>query len=459
MTKNLSRRNFVHMSVGALASTAALGTFGGLGKALAATADTSGYKALVCVFLYGGNSSFNWVVPTSNAKYEEYRKARSSLALAQNSLLPLNGTAGDGHSYGLHPNCTELQHLFNTDKAAVICNVGTLVRPVTRVQARGGSIELPPQLFSHIDQQTQWMTSFAQSPERYGWAGRVADLYASQGATANLAFNIDVGGVNYWQEGRTSIPYVLGANGAPALFVTADSRYRNGLRQRAAQTILDQAAKDPNKLVQQLAGIERNAADKESFINAAFSAAGDLRTPFPVIPGDGGFGAQLHEVARCIKAHSHIGDARQMFFVQLSGFDTHNAELATHGSLMKILSENLNTFYKALGEIGMQNEVTTFTASDFGRTLGANTDGSDHAWGGHSLVLGGAVRGGKYYGTMPSLVINGESDIGNGRIIPTTSTDQYMGTLARWFGVGDSSLDAVFPNLANFKERNLGFLG
>jgi uncharacterized protein (DUF1501 family) len=194
-------------------------------------------------------------------------------------------------------------------------------------------------------------------------------------------------------------------------------------------------------------------------VNNAFTAAGDLATPFPAYDNDSGLGAQLHEVARCIKARSQIGDARQMFFVQLNGFDTHNGELATQASLLTILSKNMNAFYAALTEIGMQNNVTTFTASDFGRTLGSNSDGSDHAWGGHSMVMGGAVQGGKYFGTMPSLVINGADDVGNGRLVPTTSTDQYNATMAQWFGVGASDLTSVFPNLANFTTANLGFLG
>lgn len=460
MTTRVSRREFIHMSAGALASAAAINTVAGLRSTLAATsADVSGYKAMVCVYLSGGNSSFNWVVPTSNNKYAEYHKARSVLALAQNSLLPLNGTAADGNTYGLHPNCPELRTLYNAGKAAVICNVGTLQQSTTATQARANSVALPPQLFSHADQTTQWMTSVVQSPERYGWAGRIADLYASQGLTPNLAFNINVGGANYWQEGRKTNPYVLGANGAPTLFVTGDANYRKGTRQATALAILKQAQSDPNLLVKALAGIQQNAADKVDLVNNAFAAVGDLSTEFPAMVGDSGLGAQLHEVARCIKARSAIGDARQMFYVQLGGFDTHNAELVTHGSLMTILSKNLSAFYAAMGELGMQENVTMFTASDFGRTLAPNTDGSDHAWGGHAMVLGGAVAGGRYYGTMPSLVIGGADDVSFGRIVPTTATDQYTATLAAWFGVSATAMTTLLPNLPNFKTRNLGFMG
>jgi uncharacterized protein (DUF1501 family) len=458
MSSIYSRRQFVQLGVSSLASIGALSTFGGMRNALAAT-DTSGYKAIVCVFLYGGNSSFNWVVPTSSAGYATYAKNRSNLALAQNSLLALNGAASDGNSYGFHPSCPQLQSLFNTNKLAVMCNVGTLVQPTTVAQAQGGSIALPSQLFSHIDQQTSWMTSIADSAERYGWAGRIADLMTSQGNSARLAFNIDVGGSNYWQAGQTANPYVLGTSGAAAMGVTGNSGYRNGSRAQAALDLVTQATPDANPLISQYAAIQTNAAAKVSLVNNALAAAGDLSTAFPNLPNDSGLGQQLHEVARCIKARSQIGDSRQMFFVMLNGFDTHNGELGTQQALLSVLSQNLHAFWTALGEISMQNNVTLFTASDFGRSVGSNGNGSDHAWGGHSVVMGGAVQGGKYYGSMPNLTLNGPNDFGSGRIIPTTATDQYAATIARWFGVADSDLNTVFPNLQNFSTRNLGFLG
>ncbi|MGD9843610.1 MAG: DUF1501 domain-containing protein, partial [Steroidobacteraceae bacterium] len=238
MKIDISRREFLNLSAGTLASA---GMFGNMQRALAATADTSGYKALVCVFLVGGNNSFNWVVPTSSTAYATYKSSRSNLALAQSSLLALNGTASDGNSYGFHPGCPELRTLFNAGNAAIISNVGTLVQPTTPAQARAQTVATPPQLFSHVDQQTLWQTCIANSAERYGWAGRVADLLSYQGVIANLSTNINVGGANYWQEGRATIPYVLGDNGAPVLSVTANNTYRSGTRQRTAIDILNQA--------------------------------------------------------------------------------------------------------------------------------------------------------------------------------------------------------------------------
>lgn len=454
-----SRRDFLNLGARAAASSTLLGTLGSFQNAFAATADTSGYKALVCVYLAGGNNGFNTVVPVTSTGYQTYQRSRSNLALSQATLLALNGAASDGNSYGLHASCLEMRTLFNAGQMAILGNVGTLVQPTTAAQARAGTVPLPLQLFSHADQQTAWWTSVSNRAERLGWAGRIADLYADQGYNAKLAMNINIGGVNYWQEGRKAIPYVLGANGAPILGVTSDANYRTGLRRQTALDILGQASGNSSALMAEYANIQSNASAKVSVVNTALNAAGDLSTPFPAYAGDNSLGAQLHEVARCIKARNQIGDSRQMFFVRISGFDTHNNELAGQASLLRILSQNLGTFWTAMGEIGQQNNVTLFTASDFGRSLGSNGDGSDHAWGSHHFILGGAVKGG-YYGSMPNLTIGGPDDLGAGRIVPTTSTDQYSATLARWFGVADADLTSVFPNLANFgSNRTLGFLG
>ncbi len=456
MKSNVSRRDFVKLGASAAASF-------GMGSSLLAdraeAADVSGYKAIVCLFMFGGNNGFNWVVPTTSSAYSIYARSRANLALAGGSLLALNGTASDGNAYGMHPACPEIRNLYNSGKAAVICNVGTLVQPTSRAQAQAGSVSLPSQLFSHIDQETSWMTSIANSPERYGWAGRVADLLTSQHGTARVSYNINIGGQNYWQEGRTATPYALGTSGAATLGVTTSTSWRSGSRAAAENALIAQAKTDGNLMIPAYANIQNNAAAKVGIVDNAFSAAGSVSTSFPTYNNDSGLGAQLHEVAQTIKAHAGLGDTRQFFFVQMGGFDTHNGELATQQNLLSIVSKNVNSFWNALGEIGLQNSVTLFTASDFGRSLGSNGDGSDHAWGSHSLVVGGAVKGGKYYGKMPSLVMNGADDFGDGRIIPTTSTDQHAATLSKWFGVADTELNGVFPNLRNFATRDLGFMG
>lgn len=461
MSFSPSRRTFLSLAGTTLGGAALFGSASGLRTALAAS--TSGYKALVCVYLNGGNDGFNWLVPTSSAAYATYAGSRSVLTLGQSSLVALNGTASDGNSYGLHPSCPKLAAHFNAGNAAFVCNVGTLVQPTSVAQAQSGSVTLPLQLFSHADQTAEWMTSEPQSTSRIGWAGRVADLLATQGLTPKLASNINIGGANYWQEGQSTTPYVVSTNGPVTTAQFGNSIYRGGARAQLAQALMSQAAGDSNLMVAQHAAIWKSAGTKYSILNAALAAAGDLTTVFPSPSTDGGqdwqLSQQLHEVARIIKAQNQIGDARQIFFVQLGGFDTHSGELVTQAQQLGYLDSYLDVFWTALGEIGQQSNVTVFTMSDFGRTLAPNNDGSDHGWGSHHLVLGGAVVGGHFYGTMPSLVIGGADDFGAGRLVPTTASDQYAATLARWFGLSSSDLATVFPNLGNFSTSYLGFLG
>ena len=422
---SMNRREFLSFSGKAAASAGMMATAGSLQTGLAAATDTSGYKALVCIFLSGGNNGFNTIVPTTTAAYNTYRTTRSNLALSQASLLPLNGTASDGNSYGLNGNCTELRTLFNAGRVAILGNVGTLIVPTTKAQFTAGSVPLPPQLFSHIDQQIHWWTSIPNSTARNGWAGRIADLYTRNGYKPRLAMNINVGGSNYWQEGAESIPYVLGSNGAPTRLAT-ESDYRNGLRRQAALALLGQGSANASIFTSEFSSIENNAQSKVQLVNDALAASGTFTTQFQEELGDSGLASQMRAVASTIRARSQIGDSRQIFFVNMGGFDTHNNELAGQGSLLRILSKNINAFQSAMNEIGQQNNVTLF-------------------------------RGG-YYGRMPSLVLNGADDASNGRVLPTTSTDQYAATLARWFGVAASDLPVVFPNLANFPTRTLGFL-
>ena len=254
---------------------------------------------------------------------------------------------------------------------------------------------------------------------------------------------------------------MLGTSGAPILNDTTSTSYRNGLRAQAAQALLTQGSTDGNLMVNQYAAIQNSAATKVVTVNNAYTAAGDLATVFPNHDQDSGIGLQLHQVARMIKARSQIGDARQIFFVNIGGFDSHQMQLSTQSLMLQLVSQNINTFWTAMGELGMQKSVTLFTASDFGRTLGSNGSGTDHAWGSHHMIIGGAVQGGKYYGKMPSLKIGGADDLGpnSGQVVPTTSTDQYAATLAQWFGVPAADLPTLFPNLSNFSAPTLGFLG
>jgi uncharacterized protein (DUF1501 family) len=457
MKPNFSRRQFMQLGAGAALASSLL-PLGRFGSARAASA--TGYKALVCLMLNGGNDGHNWLVPLSTSAYNVYAQGRQSLALAQNSLLPLNGAAANGVTYGLHASCPDLQALFNAGNAAFVSNVGPLIRPTTIAQARADSSPLPPQLFSHFDQLNEWQTGVPQSMTSLGWGGRIADLFLSQGLTTNLAFNIAVGGSSTWQQGQTTIPYTLGVNGAPKLSVDGSPWFRNNLRAQATHDLITQGASDPNLMVGTYAGIYQNAAAKVTLVNNALTAAGDFTTVFPAAQSqDWGLSQQLHEVARVIKAQAQIGDSRQLFFVQLGGFDTHSGQLATQSMLLSYISQYVNAFYKAMVEIGMQNAVTLFTMSEFGRTLSSNGSGADHGWGNHHLVVGGGVLGGKYYGTMPDLTIGGANDVGQGRLLPSTSADQFAATMASWLGVADTDLNSIFSNLPNFTVRNLGLFG
>ena len=449
-----SRRGFLKLGTQALASSTLLATLGGMERALAAS-DTNGYRALVCVFLYGGHDSFNWIIPTDNARYATYAASRGRLALPRDDLRSITpSNVGGGAQFALHPSCQGIQSLFNNGNAAFIANVGPLVRPVTVAQIRNDTAELPPHLFSHSDQSAQWMTSYPQSGAPYGWSGRIADLLKEQGYNPRLAMNVSLAGNNIWQGGQDTVQYALGTGGAPELNAVSESYYRDGARSAAFLDLLQQARGDAHLLTAEFARTQNRAIDLAQFINASLESSPALTTAFP----QSYLGAQLRMAARMIRARESIGVSRQMFFVGVGGWDTHDNQLIDQSELLFDLSTSLQAFQSAMNEINAQDLVTTFTASDFGRTLTSNGDGSDHGWGAHALVMGGAVKGRAIYGTMPNLTIEGPNDAGEGRIVPTTGTDQYAATLAKWFGVSDSDLRDVFPNLGNFASANMGFM-
>lgn len=453
MKFSASRRGFLSLGLQTFAVGSLYGTLGGLQRALAAS-DTSGYRALVCVFLHGGNDSFNWLVRRDDTGYAEYAAARGNLALPQASLLPITPLNAGGAAYGLHASCSGLQSLFESGRAAFVGNVGSLMRPVTAAQVRAGSAELPRHLYSHSDQQTQWMCAGAAGTSARGWAGRVADLLDTQAYHPQLAVNLSLSGSNVWQSGGATVPYALGLDNAPALLPITDRSYLGGARSDLLLTLQQQAGLSSHALVREYTLRQQRSVNLSGVVNNALDAAGSFQTGFP----DTALGRQLRMAARMIRARGSIGVSRQMFFVGMGGWDTHDDQLATQTRLLGELSAGLSAFQDAMDEIGEASNVTSFTASDFGRTLTSNGDGSDHGWGGHALVLGGAVQGRTIYGAMPSLALNGPDDAGWGRIVPTTSSEQYAATLARWFGVAEGDLDLVFPTLDRYATRDLGFM-
>lgn len=453
LSSAINRRDVLKLGTQAAASASLLATLGSLQTAMAAS-DTTGYKALVCVFLNGGNDSYNWLVPTGTTAYDEYASARKNLALARADLLGLTPTNTGTATYGLHPSCPEIRELFNSGKAAFVVNNGPLVQPTTLAQYRAESVPLPYQLFSHSDQQALTQTCIANSTERYGWAGRTADLLNSQGFRQPLAMNISINGNNIFQGGRETVFYNIGTGGAPQINLYKDRNERGGQRRALFLELLRQSGNDPSLLQQEFGNTLTRSTQTAETVNAALKSVPALATVF----GSDHLSRQLKMAAQMVRAREALGVKRQVFFVQFGGWDFHDTLLTSQATQLATLSKALKSFQDAMTEIGTENLVTSFVVSEFGRTLTSNGDGSDHGWGGHTLVLGGAVQGRKLYGSFPSLAIQGASDTGRGALLPTTSTDQVAATLAQWFGVSNADLDTVFPNLRNFSTRNLGFV-
>jgi uncharacterized protein (DUF1501 family) len=408
---------------------------------------SDGYRALVCIFLFGGNDGNNLIVPTDATGYSEYQSIRKNLALAENSLLPLNSV-----SYGLHPNLPEIQALFNQGAAAIVANVGVLVQPTTRQTYQNRQVPVPVNLFSHSDQQIQWQSAIPNTLESdSGWGGRSVDAI-SQG-TPKFPTAISISGNSLFLSGRQASPAVV-IPGA-ALGLSSDDGAADAVRNQALQQMLTFSS--GLTLVRQESEILKSGISSEQALATALAGAPALVTVFPKTS----LGAQLQQVAQIIQVRSNLGAAQQLFFCSLGGFDTHSAQLGTQIALFTELSQSINAFYSATEQLGVAPQGTTFTASDFGRSCQPNsTGGTDHAWGNNQLVVGGSVKGGTLYGTFPELAINtGDDALNRGIWIPSTSLDQYGATLGQWFGVPVNDLATIFPNLGAFAQTNLGFLG
>ena len=442
----------------ATGSTAASALFNALSLIAEAAPGTglqnSDYKALVCVFLHGGNDGGNTVVPYGTREHATYTTMRGNLAIPRTQLLPIEPLNGDGRQWAFNPGMTELQSLFKQKNLAILANVGVLLAPTTREGYLAGSVPLPPQLFSHNDQQFQWQTSWADQVPRTGWGGRLADkVNAFQSGTgARIPMNLSLGGSNVFQVGQQVIPYMVSTEGALSLWYYNES-WGN------TETIVTKAmlaSPTSNLLVGTYKEMFRRAIDNSQLLGSALAKSPPLSTLFPA---NITLANQLRMVARLISIREELGVRRQIFFCTADGYDTHGEQLTTHENLLRQLSQSLSAFYQATVELGVSSQVTTFTGSDFGRTYKSNGKGSDHGWGSNHLILGGAVRGGDIYGRMPIHHINGPDDTSDGRWIPTTSTDEYAATLALWFGASASDLPEIVPNINRFNSANLGFFG
>jgi uncharacterized protein (DUF1501 family) len=448
-----NRREFLKKTGASAAAAAAFAAYPGaaFSQIIGTSAPFPDYKALVCVFLFGGNDSYNMLVPRSNAEYNVYAASRQNMALLQGDLLAINPLTPDGADYGLHPMMADIQTLFESNRAAFVSNTGPLVEPTTKTQYQNKSVLLPPQLFSHNDQQDQWSSLRGVAQSKTGWAGRLADLIRMNVADQQMATNVSLFGSTLFQSADETVAYVMGNNGL--IPFTGFDDTAGGQAQRAAFEQIINANYD-SIYERGFAEVQRRAVASADLIGDALAGAPVLNTAFP----NSQLGRQLSTVAQLIAVRDQLQMQRQIFFVATGGFDSHDDQLANQPGLLGGISESMAAFYNATVEIGVSDMVTSFTQSDFGRTLTSNGDGTDHAWGGNQLVIGDAVAGREIYGAYPLLEINGADDVGGGRIIPTTSADQYAATLSKWFGIPDADLASVAPNIDNFVQRDLGFL-
>jgi uncharacterized protein (DUF1501 family) len=465
----VTRREFLLQSgqaclgyaLGAAAFTAGVARF----SLINAFAQGTGYRALVCVFLGGGNDANNMIIPLDTAGYAAYSGVRSAsgLAIAADTLLPITPPS-IGTAFGLHPSLAGLQTLWNDGKMSVVANVGPLAQPLTRQEYLGGAPR-PYQLFSHSDQIAQWQSAIADRVSPTGWGGRIADRTETHPSGFPTVTAI-AGGL--FTRGQTTSPLSIAA---------APTALNQVLVLNGFGTAADEVARRSSMEFirtldhgQVLVGSASRTVQQALDIGQILSSNPTISTAFP----NTGLGNQLLQVARVIKFNSTspaLGLNRQIFFCSLGGFDTHQVQVNTQANLLTQVSQAIKAFYDATVELGVENQVTTFTLSDFSRTFqpsgnGAGVVGTDHAWGSHHFVVGGAVRGGDFFGqpgpggtVFPVLQLSGPCDTDNrGRWIPTSSVEQYAATLATWHGVSAADLPLVFPNIGRFASTSLGFM-
>ncbi len=452
-----ARRRFLKQSLSAALLGSGMGAINGklslVGSALAASGDYSSlndYKALVCVFLYGGSDSYNLVLPLEENRFNTYAQARGSLSLDRNTLLESTDA-----SIGFNPNLADLHALFEAGKLAVVSNVGNLITPLDRAGYLAGDAAIPADLFAHNHQQEQWQKGFASQPAALvgeGWGGRMADLLMDANVAGALPPTFSMAGSNYWQPGQITTPTSVSPQYGPSLMSYLDSN-TGGTRNVGRDAAMQQILSLPNShRLQRFAG--------ESFSRAWDSSRllSSLLADSPTFASEYNQGnklaVQLRMVARLIAGRQQLGMKRQIFFVGLGGWDTHDNQTVRLNALSAQLNDGLASFQQSIDELGIAEQVTTFTASDFGRTVTVNGDGSDHGWSGHYMVMGGAVNGGQLVGDWPDYTIGGDDDVGDkGRLIPGISVNQYGAALASWMGLADSDVLEVFPDLANFDDQ------
>lgn len=414
------------------------------------------YKALVCLLLSGGNDSYNMLIPRGNAEYAEYAAVRSDMAIPQEDILPISPEETDGREFGLHPSLSGLKGIFDAGNAAFISNVGTLVEPTTKNGVQSGTSTLPLGLLSHSDQVMHWQTAFPQDRSNTGWGGKMADIIKSMNDDTGVSMNISLGGNNLFQRGETVTEYAINPEGGVAIYGWNEQL---PFLQMMTEDVTDMMNKQYEDVFKDsYKGVLKRSVESNEIFNEAVGEV-MVNTPF----ANDQLSQKMRMIAQTIAARNELGAKRQIFFVDIGGFDNHDELINAHAGLMASVNNALTSFYAATEELGVSDCVTTFTISDFARTLTSNGNGTDHAWGGNAIVMGGAVKGNNMYGDYPILSLGNDLEIGGGILIPTTSADEYFAEMALWFGISPNDLSLILPNIGNFYDvgsssKPLGFM-
>jgi uncharacterized protein (DUF1501 family) len=460
----ITRRQYLARSACAgMSSLPVLNTLLNLRLASHAAADgaPTDHRTLVCIFLNGGMDSFNWLVPRDATRHATYTTTRGNLALTTSQILALEqDTGGDGQLYGIHPSCPGMAEMFNGTgnfvgkrRLAVLTNVGTLIQPVTKAQYLAESVPLPRALYSHSDQIDQWQTSVPQGMTQLsGWAGRAADLLHATVNANSIAMNISLSGNSLWQVGNDTTQFVVTDRGALTFTGSeiSDPLHPMRLKNTAHRSIIQQSY--ASLMQESYSQLTRSSIELQEFFLQQYNSYDDSAVA-SLFPGNNYIASQFRAALKMIALRPALGLHRQTLFIGFGGWDHHGELLETQAGMLTTLNAALTAFQRGLEQLGLQDSVITFSASDFGRTLRSNGRGTDHAWGGNALVMGGPIQGGRVYGTFPDLTLESADDTGyGGRMIPTTSVDQFFAEMLRWFGVPASGMASVLPNIGHFYD-------